>query len=99
MRIGLEAPDGRIYSEDKPKDLLHTVSRVFQIGFIPMKELIEAEGKEVSFSVFKKHCMNVVNTLPPKGRLSGGKLRQAIEIAWQDTKAGNNHGFEITEKN
>ena len=99
MRVGLQAPDGRFYSEEKPKDLLHTVARIFQISFIPMKEMLEAEGKTVGFSTFKKCCMNSVNMLPLNGRLSGSKLRKAMNIAWQDIQAGNDHGFEVTEKN
>ena len=98
MRIGLEAPDGRIYSENKPKDRIHTVARIFQISFIPMKEMLEAEGKTVGYSTFKKSCMNSMNMLPANGRLSGSKLRKAMEIAWKDIQMGNDHGFEITEK-
>ena len=98
MRIGLQAADGKIYSEDKPKDTIHTVARIFQISFIPMKEMLEAEGKTVGYSTFKKSCMNAMNMLPANGRLSGGKLRQAMDIAWKDIQEGNDHGFEITEK-
>ena len=63
-----------------------------------MKEMLEAEGNCGLIVHSKKSCMNSMNMLPANGRLSGSKLRKAMEIAWKDIQMGNDHGFEITEK-